>query len=685
GGHFGYAYMDVASACSNILATAPYCIETNSLLLNAPYGFQTYNWYNSDFSSVVGSGQTVTISPPPVTSGVFYVDVIPYPGFGCRDTLQAFVMPLPVPDTPVTVPAINLCQFQYAGFLTAKASPGNQLMWYTSDTLGIPAFDAPQLSTSTAGKFKYYVSQKALMGCEGFKREITVNVIPTPVVSFSVNSSRQCQNGNNFIFSSHSTNLNDPGYIWDFGDGQTYTSTDTFSVYSYPSSGNFPVKLKAINGNTCAAEKTQIVTVVPKPIASFAYPSIICENQTMINLTDRSAVTGGVASINNWWWDINGKIVQGQSPASFTATGGSLPVKQVVSTTEGCRSDTNSTSLNVHFAPLAAFDIKDLLCENEVIRFIDQSLMPTGTGGEIISKWYWTFDNSLTASAQNPATNFNHGTHIARLISETSNGCKSIESVRNFEIQSKPVIKLEINDSCVFVPVTYKANDLAGNVVQWDWNFGNGFRKGPASITTSYNAEGNRPFTLITHTDKGCKDTLYRPFTIFGNKSFAGKDTVAAIGEPVQLFARGEPNMQYKWSPSTGLDHWDIEMPIANYDRDQTYQLYTITDKGCGKQSQIFIKRYVGPELFVPNAFTPNHDGLNDLFKITPIGIKSFGYLAVYDRWGNQIFYTTDYHNGWDGTFKGATLSTGTFIYVAQAIDYRGKQLFRKGTVTLIK
>ncbi|MES2774355.1 MAG: hypothetical protein V4722_09235 [Bacteroidota bacterium] len=55
GGHFGYAYLDVASGCSNILATAPYCIETNSLLLNAPYGFQSYTWYNSNFSAVVGN------------------------------------------------------------------------------------------------------------------------------------------------------------------------------------------------------------------------------------------------------------------------------------------------------------------------------------------------------------------------------------------------------------------------------------------------------------------------------------------------------------------------------------------------------------------------------------------------------------------------------------------------------
>jgi len=201
----------------------------------------------------------------------------------------------------------------------------------------------------------------------------------------------------------------------------------------------------------------------------------------------------------------------------------------------------------------------------------------------------------------------------------------------------------------------------------------------------TYNTEGSRPFTLMTYTDKGCKDTLYRPFTIFDNKSFAGKDTVAAMSEPVHLDARGEPNMKYTWSPSTGLDHSDIEKPTAILDRDQLYQLYTITEKGCKKQTQILIKRFSGPELYIPTAFTPNNDGLNDRLKVFPVGISSFGFFAVYDRWGQLIYRTTNYHDSWDGTLNGKPLATGTFVYIAQAIDYRGRRLFRKGTVTLIR
>jgi gliding motility-associated-like protein len=685
GGHFGYAYMDVASACSNILATAPYCIETNSLILNAPFGFQTYTWYNEDFSKVMGSGQTFTLSPPPATSGLFYVDVEPYPGFGCRDTLQAFVKPLPVPAIPEADALITLCQYQSSLPLSAKVLPGNQLLWYTSPSGGIGTTSAPRPPTSTTGVFKYYVSQKALFGCEGFRKEITVRVIPTPIPSFTINSTRQCLNGNNFVFSSTSGNLSDPVYTWDFGNGKTFSSSDTFSVYNYTTAGNYTVRLKTSNLKTCSADISYPVTVIPKPVASFTYPPIICENQTPVVLTDRSSVPGNISTISNWWWDINGKTMQVQAPSQFTAPAGQVPVKLVVTTNEGCISDTNTTVLNSRYAPLAAFTIGDLFCNNESIHFTDHSTVPASTTQETITKWTWVFDNSMTAIIQNPSTVFNVGKHAARLTSETSVGCKSVPIDQPFEIFPKPLVQLDINDSCVFVPITYSATDLSGNVIKYNWDLGNGFKTGGSSMSMTFNNEGSRPFTLMTYTEKGCRDTIYRPFFIYDNKSFAGRDTVAAIGEPVQLDARGEANMQYAWSPSVGLDHSDIEKPVATLDRDQRYELKTVTEKGCRKESQIMIKRYVGPELYVPTAFSPNNDGLNDRFKVVPVGIRSFGYLAVYNRWGQLMYRTTNYNEGWDGTFKGIKQAAGTFVFVVEAVDYKGKKLFRKGTVTLLR
>lgn len=689
-GHFGYAYMDIASACSNILATAPYCIETNSLILDAPFGFKNYTWYNADFSTIVGTDQSITMSPPPVTTGVFYVDVEPYPGFGCRDTLQAYVKPMAVPDTP-DVEITNLCQFQNpVPPLTASVLSGHQLLWYSSAVGGMGTSTAPVPPVSATGTSTYWVSMKELFGCEGFRREMTVKVHPTPAASFNINKIRQCQDGNSFTFTSTSTNLHNPYYTWEFGNGQSQTSITPSAVYSFTGHGNFSVKLKTTNDSACSTEQTQMVTVVPKPVAQFAYPSPLCENTTLVALQDRSYVPGGFGNINKWWWNINGQIVQGQTtPPPATAAAGPFPVKIAVSTTEGCKSDTNTTILNIRYNPIASFGFGDLMCNNEMIRFSDKSYMPPNDPNrEQITKWYWSYDNGATSAAQNPVLNFSAGTHRAKLISETMAGCKSLPVERSFEIFPKPTIKLDISDSCVFVPITYTASVLTGNVVKWDWRFDHFITGGfttLTNITRTQNYAGSYPVTLLGYSDKGCKDTIIRPFSIFDNKSFAGRDTAGPYNEPVQLDAHGEPNMQYTWSPQTGLNRWDIEKPIATYDKEQLYKLYTVTEKGCKKQSQVLVKRYAGPELYVPDAFTPNNDGVNDKLKVIPTGIKSFGFLAVYNRWGQLIYRTTNHLEGWDGTFRGEKLSSETFVYVVQATDYKGRPLHRKGTVILLR
>jgi gliding motility-associated-like protein len=688
-GHFGYAYLDIASACSNILATAPYCIETNSLILDAPFGFQSYTWYNSDFSAVIGSGQSMTISPPPATQGVFYVDVIPYPGFGCRDTLQAYIKPMPVPDTPDATTLIKYCQFETSTPLTAKALPGHTLLWYTGNVGGMGDGTAPVPSTAAPGIVKWYVSQKALFGCEGFRREVTVQVDPTPIASFNINSNkRQCQVGNSFSFTSTSTNLSRPTYTWEFGDGQSKTSTSPATVYSYADYGNFSITLKATNLNSCTAESKQAVTVVPKPTARFSYPVPVCENKTPIVLSDLSSVPDGISSINKWWWNINGTIVQSRTtPVNLAPPAGAYPVKLAVSTVEGCKSDTNTADLNIRYNPYAAFEVGDLMCNNEVIKLTDRSYFVPGAIAESMAKWYWTYDNIINTTPQHPRAYFTAGTHTVKLISESAAGCKSEPVERSFEIYPKPIVQLNISDSCIFIPITFQATDLAGNVVDYRWHFKGPIRE-PGNATThirTYNNAGERPFTLYTFTDKGCKDTIYRPFTLYTNNAEAGKDTLAAFMEPVQLNAKGEPNMKYVWTPATGLDRWDIEKPVATLYYDQRYFLYSVSAQGCKKQSQILVKRFAGPDLYVPNAFTPDLNGINDRLKVKPVGYRSFSYFAVYNRWGQMVFRTTNFNQGWDGTINGKKAEAGTYVYVASAIDYKGRPLNRKGTVVLLR
>ena len=170
-------------------------------------------------------------------------------------------------------------------------------------------------------------------------------------------------------------------------------------------------------------------------------------------------------------------------------------------------------------------------------------------------------------------------------------------------------------------------------------------------------------------------------------KLFAGYDTVAAMGQPVQLYAYEVGNsgvIRYTWEPSTGLNNATIGNPVATLYNDVVYYVTGYTSENCKGSAVVKVKVYKGPDIYVPTAFTPNGDGLNDLLKAIPVGMKINQYFKIYNRWGQQVFATSDFHRGWNGRLKNGTVTTGAYVWVAQGIDYLGRTVFKRGSVLVL-
>jgi gliding motility-associated-like protein len=163
---------------------------------------------------------------------------------------------------------------------------------------------------------------------------------------------------------------------------------------------------------------------------------------------------------------------------------------------------------------------------------------------------------------------------------------------------------------------------------------------------------------------------------------------VVAINQPLQLKVI-ETSIagvtQYTWSPGSFLNDAGSSVPIAVLPYDMHYIVTGTTPEGCEGTDDILIKVYKGPEIYVPTGFTPNNDGLNDLLKVIPVGIKEFRYFRIYNRWGQMVFSTPDPSKGWDGKINGVDQPTGTFVWMAEAVDYKGNLINRKGVVTIIR
>lgn len=171
-------------------------------------------------------------------------------------------------------------------------------------------------------------------------------------------------------------------------------------------------------------------------------------------------------------------------------------------------------------------------------------------------------------------------------------------------------------------------------------------------------------------------------------KVFAGNDTAVAMNQPLQMNVIDLQNVgfvSYSWSPSFGLNNPGIRNPVAVTDRDITYVVTVKTADGCQGGDDIRVKVFAKADLYVPTAFTPNNDGLNDFAKVIPVGIKELKYFSIFNRWGELVFTTTDASRGWDGKWGGIIQPNAVFVWEAKGIDYKGSVISKQGTVTLIR
>ena len=176
---------------------------------------------------------------------------------------------------------------------------------------------------------------------------------------------------------------------------------------------------------------------------------------------------------------------------------------------------------------------------------------------------------------------------------------------------------------------------------------------------------------------------MQKDIIIYGTNVFAGLDSVAAAGQPVQLHATG--GLSYTWTPAALLNDPNIANPVAIINSTQVFTVKAFTPQGCESYDDVKIEIYKGPDIYLPNAFTPNNDGTNDEFKGKPIGIDEFISMKIFNRYGQELFSTTDYRRGWDGKWKGQKMEAGVYVYIARGIDFHGNEVVKKGTVMLIR
>lgn len=201
----------------------------------------------------------------------------------------------------------------------------------------------------------------------------------------------------------------------------------------------------------------------------------------------------------------------------------------------------------------------------------------------------------------------------------------------------------------------------------------------------------NGDYSLVVEDKNGCKamvSTSISNIDAFENFEVWASDYKVFDGAKITLYSTELQGFSYLWTPSENLTSPTQPSTSGRVYESIDFSVFVTDNKGCYKEDTLHIEvEFVNcgePNIFVPNAFTPNADGINDFIYVSGDYIASLNF-AIYDRWGEKVFATTDINQMWDGTFRGKVCQSGVYYYKLEVNCEGGKTFVKGGDITLIR
>jgi gliding motility-associated-like protein len=310
----------------------------------------------------------------------------------------------------------------------------------------------------------------------------------------------------------------------------------------------------------------------------------------------------------------------------------------------------------------------------------------TTMGG--ILQWFWDFGDGVTSTLQNPLHIFSSNQlQTVKLKITSSTECGLVErSINFFPGGAFADADFDFAPRCDSDYVRFiNKSILFPEDGQYIWDFGDGSGSTQKDPIHSYTTAGNFVVRLKAISGQACfDDSATKTLNLQLLNIQAPPDQVVDEGRPVQLFVTGGGS-SFSWSPTTWLSDPTAQNPVATPFDDIMYIVTASNDAGCKDVDSVFI--HVNPmnDIFVPSAFTPDNDGLNDMLRPF-FGLKySLIEFTIYNRWGEKIFITSEKGKGWDGKLNGRLQSPGSYVWSIKVKNKDGKIIQKTGVVTLIR
>lgn len=454
-------------------------------------------------------------------------------------------------------------------------------------------------------------------------------------------------------------------WAWNFGDGTNSGASNPSHQYTSP--GTYTASLTVNSSKGCSGTASTNVIAASTPLLELPFhDTLICSIDSLPLIARGSG--------NFSWTPANGNILYANTANPVVFPKDSITYV-VTLEQEGCTSR-DSIKVNVLDSITVHLPADTTICSTDsfILNPVSDAL-----------QYQWSPANSLNNAAvkhplATPVANTTY-TVTARL------GKCSDETSTAVKLVPYPSVTGSGDTLICFGTTTFIQASIKGSSFSWtpanSLLYANTLAPLAGPQQTTY-------YIIMVHDTLGCPKPVYDTILVSVLSRVianAGNDTTVVAGQPLQLQATG--GYSYLWTPSTGLSNPSVSSPVATFDGSVDSIKYTVKvsiPEGCSAIDNINVRIFkTAPDILVPTAFTPNKDALNDVLTPIPLGISSIRFFNVYNRLGNLVFTTRKIGIGWDGSLNGVPQPSGTYVFMAEGIDYKGLLIQRKGTVVLIR
>jgi gliding motility-associated-like protein len=561
-------------------------------------------------------------------SGIYSVTVTN--AFLCQESDDVEVTVLPWEDASI-LPVADYCDNHNIDTLLSVQTGGQ---WWGT---GITDPLSGEFSPAVAGTGTHTVFY-GIPGLCGDTASVNINVYPASVVNLGADTT-VCE-GDTLYFDA---GAGADSYIWN--------NADTTQIIAVGASGIYSVTVT--NAFLCQESDDVEVTVLPWEDASILPVADYCDNHNIDTLL--SVQTGG-----QWWGTGITDPLSGEFSPAVAGTG----THTVFYGIPGLCGDTASVNINVYPAPVVNLGADTTVCEGDTLYF------DAGAGAD---SYIW--NNADTT----------------QIIAVGASGIYSVTVTNAFLCQESDDVEVTVlpwADATItpVEPVCANEDEFIIGAAQQGGNWsGNGIINSGTGLFNPFAAgDGTH---LITYTIPGlCGDQdtvsiIVWPYPLVLGTGQSETCIDANDGWAVVFISGGTMPFSIAWSNGDESD------TITNLSPG-IYECFVIDANGCRNHLIISVEESMEdcypPHIYVPNVFSPNGDGENDVLFVRGENI-SFLEFIIYNRWGNRIFITNDINKGWDGTYKGKMCEPAVFTYIVSATFTNGEKVVKSGNVTLVR